>query len=89
MVAGERRVNKKAAVGRLERASCNISGDSGKDGPLGTLVAIAYARDHVLAIAIFGNQQVTNSGKKFAEVEPSLRLLQFEDIMIIDWVVDT
>ena len=89
MVAGERRANKKAAERRLGRASGNVSRDSSKDGPLGALVAIAYARDHELAIAIFGNQQVTNSGKKLAEAEPSLCLLQLEDVMIIDWVVDT
>ena len=83
---------KKAAMRRracAEWDSGSCCWDCGKDGFLGTFVEEANTRDLKLTFVVFRNQQITNSGKELADIEPSLRLFKFKDVVIINWIVDT
>lgn len=76
---------KKAAMWRracAESDSGSCCWDCGKDGFLWTSVEEANTRDLKLTFVVFRNQQVTNSGKELANIEPSLRLFKFEDVVI-------
>ena len=42
-----------------------------------------------MAVGVFGNQQVTGSGRKLADGKPAFGLIKLEDIVVVVLVIDT
>ena len=74
---------------RKGKKSGSVDRDRSKYGSLGAPVKEADACDLEYTVAVFRNQQVTNSWKKLAKAEPSLRLHKLKDKVIISRIVDT